>query len=73
MEHESSHFKGVTIVSRGEWQLKVPVDFHIVLDECADPYFLDQAAEFLAGVFVTDYVHKRDAEYEAATMEDDES
>lgn len=71
---ESFHFTGKTIVSRGEWKMDVPVDFHLILEENADNEFVDFVSFYLAQLFTKDYVDKHDYEYEEslAELEDDD-
>lgn len=71
MDDLSFHFEGHTVVSRGEWQMQVPVEFNLFLDECADPFYVDQVKVFLAEKFTSEYIARHDEAYRLAMMEED--
>lgn len=70
MEHDSAHFVGKSEVSRGEWKMVVPIDFHIVLDETSDPKHIDKLAMYLTEIYVTEYVRR--SEQQACILSDDD-
>ena len=64
----SQHFTGETVVSRGPWQMKIPLDFHIVFNPDEDERYREQAAMCIASFLSEEYVLAKEAEAEAAGL-----
>jgi hypothetical protein len=72
MDDAPLHFEGRTIVSRGGWQMNVPVDFYLTINPEIDPGIIEEAALACAQTFTTSYVDKQDQEQAARMFSDDE-
>ena len=66
----SQHFTGETVVTRGPWQMQIPLDFHFIVNPEEDYRHLDQAVMVIAKFLSEEYVLEKEAE--AANFIEDE-